>query len=382
MTSGEVSTVVMKWNPDFEIAAFLVEIVFLSFYYARKHIPTKQNRYFVLSLIMAFFVTAFDLLSAYVDSYYTKFPMALVHIVNVVFFISASALSVSLFLYILSLSKQLAILKTPLFAVYCIPFVATELMALSSPFTGFFYYFDAVSGYMHGQGYLINFAFNAFYILLAFCYIAVYRNNISTLQRRGIYAFMICIVAGAILQSCFFRWILLTNAVTCFAIMIVYMSLQNPDLYIDKPTELFNMDAFYEMMPEVISSGRPYACFGICIDNLRAMQSIYGNEEVDHALAAAGKYIKKTSSDAYVFRKGQERFIFVDRACIDQEEFEKKLRERFAAPWISNSPRIIFSLTITYLPYWQIENNAKDIDDILCFSIDEALKREADRLFT
>lgn len=365
----------MRWNADFEIAAVFFEAMFIIFFFAKKHLPTKQNFYFAFSMVLACVMTLFDMLSALVDSYWKLFPLALLHTVNVIFFMFASALTLSLFMYVLALTKQLEVTKTPLFAVYCIPFVVTELLALATPFLGFFYYIDEQDGYCHGPCYMLEFVLNMFYLLLVLLYVIVYRKNIGKLQRNSIFVFIFMLAAGAVLQSVFFNWVLLTNAMTCFALAVVYLSLQNPDMYIDRITGLFNQDAFQELTQETIDDGRPFAFMGICIDNLRAMYSLYGTESVNRALKLAMEYIKSEYPHSYVFRFSNDRFTVLDHECMDFTEFTEKLQERFRSPWISENQQIIFSPCMVHLPYWQSGRSVKDISNILEFAMGDVVKQ-------
>ena len=68
----------MKWNIDFEIAAAVIDLIFIYFFFNKKHLPTRKNRYFVFSLIVVTFVTSLDMLSSYMDSNWKQYPLAII----------------------------------------------------------------------------------------------------------------------------------------------------------------------------------------------------------------------------------------------------------------------------------------------------------------
>lgn len=361
----------MKWNVNFEIAAIVVEAIFILFFYAKKHLPTRQNRHFALSMEFIWLVLVMDVLSAYINTYWVRFPIALVQFINVIYFLLSAVVTISLFMYVLSVTRQIEIVRTPIFVIYLIPFIVAVFMALSTPFTGLVYRFDEVAGYVHGPVWIYQAVWNCFYIILAGAYVGVYRRYLSRQQFFSMVFFFVIIALGVLLQIGFFNWVLLTNSMICLAVTVIYLSMQNPDLYIDKRTGLFNREGFLEMVQENLDAGNRFSLVGVYFDNYNVMQSVYGDEKASLALSDAVGFIKKFSG-GYLFRLSTDYFVALDLTCRDFPVFAQQLlRERFAGTWRADTDSIRFSISLVDIPPEHVGNDMKRILDILTYSQEE-----------
>ena len=359
----------MKWNFDFEIAALAFEIVLLIFYFAKRHLPTKKNRYFVLAMGSGCIATLMDLVSAFANVYWRDIPMELLHAINIFYFACIATNVLLLFVYILSVTDQLDVVKTPLFLIYCVPYLLTVIMAIATPLTGALYYFDSELGYMHGPTYLTNYVLNAFYLVLAVVYVFVYRKRISRMHLYSIVSLLVLLCIGAVLQSLFFPWVLLTNAFACFAMCIVYLSLQNPDLYIDKETGLFNKDGYLEYLRELTNSGTEFTFMVIYLDNYHSVKTVFGEEKAQKGLNEAIGYVRKNYSDDHIFRYSDDTFIVLTPAKYDVGQAMELGRKRLDSGFAVDGEHIRFSVVFIVLPDEILDNDIKRTQSILDYSL-------------
>ncbi len=362
----------MKWNLDFEISAIFFELILLVYYFSKRHLPTKKNKYFILSMSVGCAMTVLDVVASVMDSYWQSFPMLLLQAVNLVFFVLAALNSLLLFVFVLALTDQLDILKTPLFMIFCVPFMIDVILALATPYTGSLYYFDPVRGYVQGTAYMTNFVLNAFYLLLCAIYVVVYRKNMTRGQFLSVCAFLVLLVTGIILQSMVFRWVLLTNAFTCYAVCILYLALQNPDLYIDKETGLFNRDGLVEYMNELISSGAVFSFMAINIDNYRSVRAVFGDDKVKKALYEIIAYVRQLYSDDHIFRYSEETYIVLTTNKYDVSRAMESGHKRAEEGFIIGGEHIKFSVRFLVYPYEKMAGSADEVIRIL----DHTLERE------
>ncbi|MBQ7583681.1 MAG: EAL domain-containing protein [Lachnospiraceae bacterium] len=359
----------MKYNFDFEIAALAFEIVLLIFYFAKRHLPTKKNRYFIFAMCSGCLATTMDIVSGVANEYWRAIPIELLQTVNVIYFLSLASNTLLLFIYILSVTDQLDVIRTPLFIVYCIPVVILLIMAVSTPFTGAIYYFDTVMGYTHGPTAVTNYILNAIYLILGVVYVIVYRSRISRLHMYSIVSLLVLLCMGAVLQSLFFPRVLLTNAFSCFAMCIVYLSLQNPDLYIDKETGLFNRDGYVEYFKELVGSGVEFGFRVVCLDNYRSVKTVYGEEKTQRALKEAIGYVRKNYSDDHIFRYREDTYIVLSPAKFDVEHAMEFGRKRLDAGFVIGGEHIRFSVVFIVLPYELLDNDIKRTQSILDYAL-------------
>ncbi len=355
----------MKWNLDFEISAIFFEAILLVYYFSKRHLPTKKNLSFIISMSVGCTMTALDVVTSVMDSYWYMFPLELLNVLNVLFFVTAALNSIFLFIFVLALTDQLDILKTPLFMIFCVPFMIDVVLAISTPYTGAFYHFDPALGYIQGSAYLTNFVLNSFYLLLCTIYVVVYRKHMSTAQFVSVCAFLLLLLTGIILQSMIFRWVLLTNAFTCYAVCVLYLSLQNPDLFIDKETGLFNRDGLFEYMNELISSESRFSFMAINLDNYRSVRAVFGDEKIKKALLEIIAYVRQQYSDDHVFRYNDETYIVVTTNKYDVAYAIENGRRRAEDGFMIGGEHIKFSVSFFVYPYEKMGKTVEEVITIL-----------------
>lgn len=357
----------MKWNADFEIAAIIVEAIFIFFFFGKKHLPTRKNRFFSLCMVVSVFVCFFDLLSAYMDSNWRNYSSFSLQLVNVLYFLIMTVLTMSFFVYVLLMTESYEVFRSPVFYVYCIPFMVHVFLDISTPFTGYLYYFHPTEGYCHGPAYLLSFLMSASYVLLSAVYVIVKRKRITYLQFNSVIAFVLIIAVGVTVQSVLFRWVLLSNAVICLAIIIIYLSLQNPDMYIDKATSLFNVDGFYEMAAEYKVSEEKYEVIVVTLENMRIMQSVYGNDRVNEALVNVVGFIEELCGKNILFRISEDSFAVLNVGSLDYRTFSDKVIERFKEPFRVANGEVLFSAYVICLPYQFCSSDIKTLSKTIRF---------------
>ena len=361
----------MKWNLDFEIAAVLFEVLFLIFYFAKRHLPTKKNRFFIASMSMACFMTIMDMTSSVVDSLYWKVvPLPMLHIINVLFFVCASVNTMLMFCYVLALTEQTDIIRTPLFIIYSVPCFLSIILAITAPFTKGLYYIDPRQGYIQGPAFLTNFLLSAFYILLAAVYIFVYRRKMTRLQYVSGIFFLLILTTAIALQGLFFNWVLIANAASGFAICILYLSMQNPDLYIDMESGLFNRNGLAEYMQELISGNTRFSFLAICINNYRSMGGVYGEEKTKRALHDAIEYVRTNHTDQHLFRFSDDTYVVLTPMKYDMQEAMEKGRRKLESGFVVDGEHIRFTTTFIVLPYEQINNDVVYTFNLLEFALE------------
>lgn len=360
----------MKWNVDYEITSIIFQLIFLVFFFVKRHLPTRQNRVYLLCVITSFFNVLFDLLTALLNSYAPSriIPIGVISAANVIYFCLVPCLSIFFFLYILTLTKQYSFVHTPLFPVFCFPAVVSLMLAVSSPWTGFLFYFDDALIYQHGSCYTLEFASNLFYLIVAVAFVTTYRSYVSTIERYSTYFFCSTLAFGALLQGVFFRWVLLTNAMTAMALIVVYLSLQNPDMLIDKTSGLFNTDAFTEMTTELLSDGVAFSCIYFSIIDYQNLDALYGTENVLSAMKDVTLYVKKVFADKRIYRFGNSAFMIQVTNDDDFTSIEQAINNRFLKPFSGATDDIYLAAQIVIIPYWNMPKDISKIQSLLNFA--------------
>ncbi len=365
----------MMWNADFEIASIVLQAVFIVFFLVKKHLPTRQNRLYIICSLLSFSIVSLDVITAFTNSYATQFSSGLLLFLNTAYFTVVPMLSLMFFVYILALAGEFSFVKTPTFIMFCAPAFLSLMLAISSGFTGFLFYFDNNMVYHQGPCYVIEFASNAIYLILALVFVIIYRRKISALERNCILGFCCMTMIGVVLQASYFRWVLLTNAMTALALVILYLSLQNPDIYIDKETGIFNIYAFSTLTEELVSAGKSFSVIYFAINDMKNMEALYGVENMNVVVAEITEYLKKVFAGKWIYRFDVGKFIIQEPGEGDFAEIERALRNRFERPFKGVTGDIAVDLDVVIVPYWHMPQSVAKIINLKDFGERVAIER-------
>ena len=365
----------MKWNPDFEIAALLVTLVFNIFFCTERRLPLKQNHYFSHILGVEFGVIFCDLIASAISSEYWKYSFFILNITNVIYFLFLILLIIEFFFYTISLTEHAAHLSQKWKMVLQIPFMLTGLAILLTPFTGMIFTVDPVNGYQRGWGYMLLFYMVCFYIFMSIGYITVFHKNVTGRQLISIYMFCILEFSGVVLQIFFFPYILLTNGFSALAIAVIYLSLQNPDFYKNKMTRLFNADAYMEIAKEKIGREEVFTALGIVMDNFPIARKTYGKEHLDLCLKEIAEFLQKMYPQMPSFYFHDGCFVIMDTEGGNFEQIKAEIEQRFEQPWLVENGEIYFSICTALWPRQIVRTSAIEMVDGLQMAMEKATEK-------
>lgn len=361
----------MIWNPYFEFAALLLTVIINIFYWTQRRLPLYQNRIFSYILATELGVILSDLLASYVCSYHEKYTVAFQYFANMLYFMLLVLMISEFYFYTLSLTGREWDMSRKMKILLRIPFMVTEVLILLSPLKDLIFSVDAENGYRRGRAYFTIAILVSFYVSLSFIYILVYRKAVAMRQLVSICAFCTIIFVGMFLQVFIFPYILIINSCSAIAITIIYLSLQNPDFYINNVTGLFNSDAFMEISRERIGFGKNFSCLGLVVGRYSTARKIYGKEHLDCCMREIGAFLKSVAPEILAFYFNDGCFVLLSREGDDFEGIRMKVAERFESAWKLENGEVFFNINMTVLPEDIRKNSAAEVVDALQEAMDK-----------
>ena len=357
----------MLWNVDFEISSIVYQVVFLCFFIWKKHLPTRQNRLYYATLMVSFVALVLDVLTSVLNSYVDSFGVQLVTAMNIIYYLILAALSVLFFSYVLALTDNFDFFSSTTYMVFMIPAVIAVLVDISTPVTGFLFQIDENLRFTHRDGLIITMIADSFYVVMAFVFVVALRKKISRIKRYTIYICSVPLIVGVILESVFFQNVLIVNMMTTVTIIAIYLSLENPDMYIDNTSRMFNGDAFRVMADEYMKKGTAFSCVFLTISEYKNLDVLYGPENVQEATKDVVRYLKKVFSSRKIYRTKPWTFVFQEDARGDYEQIVNQLTNRFSKPFKGVDMDIMLEPEIVVIPYWHMPSDVNGIDSIHAF---------------
>lgn len=217
-----------------------------------------------------------------------------------------------------------------------IPVTVNFIFSLLSIHYGFFFYIDAKNYYHRGPLFLLMAALSYSYLLYTFIAVIVRRKGLPSSMLHPLLIFMFPPLIGSIIQ-CLCYGLSLTWFCMTLSILVIFITMQNNQLYTDQLTGLYNRRQLDAYLSSKHPSGRnKKKIAGILIDLhcFKKINDTYGHTTGDQALIHTADILKKSfNHKEFISRYGGDEFIVIieDKENIDLEKcidrFEENLEK-------------------------------------------------------
>lgn len=265
----------MKYNIHYDIAALVLVVIILIHFYHKKSIGTSQTRVFTRLLWLCLITNLVDILTVFMDA--RRDAPAVVIAVNVVYLIAFNMLPFMYYLYIFHMTKPRERWQTKEKFVLYAPAACTVLMILSSPVTRLIFYYNTEEGYCHGAGFPLLYVATAIYMITSLAATLRYRAKLTKWQRTSVYFYLIASMTGIVLQIVLPDILTLQFAVS-LSLLLLYMSLENPDDDEDKQLGVFNRRGFDKLIATLTEKVDEFHIFVVTITNIQSIREAVGTE--------------------------------------------------------------------------------------------------------
>ena len=250
------------------------------------------------------------------------------------------------------------------------------------------FYIDDNNIYHRGNLFYLMAAISFFYLIYAMILIIWKQKVIRKNEFFPLLVFVIPPFIGGIIQAIYYGISLIWICVT-LSILILFINIQNNQLYTDYLTGLFNrrqLDNYLQQKAQNIENGM---LAGIMIDlnSFKAINDLYGHHIGDQALQHTAEILKKTfrKNDDFIARYGGDEFVILmatrDRSRLPDEiaRLKEKVQQFNAQKIVPYT--ISFSIGYDYYPV-ESETTAADflkhIDDLMYQDKQRYMKSQAD----
>ncbi len=307
----------MTYNAQFEMCAFLFLSVIAVHFFTRQRYPSRLNRFFALFIIIGLVDIASDICSAYTLEMIAELPLWVNWLVNMLLFYCQICLAPLMFLYIICMNGALTKENRNWILLSMAPFGATFVLLSLNPATGLVFYFSETLEYMHGPLFLALYGGTVFYLILGFIQILIHRKSLRRVEYYTMITFIVMIVGSIIIQY-LYSSILLTGVALSLSIVMMYLTLQNPDDMLDPLTGAFNRNGFLLYINTLIKDKRRFQIAMFDLDDMSAVNSVFGIAVGDNVLREIGAYLHRIAPGSRIFRIVGDSFVVVtntERAC-------------------------------------------------------------------
>lgn len=247
--------------------------------------------------------------------------------VNALYYLSASVGSFCWFVYSERVqNSRFASTRTGVLVSAVPLLVSVALIALSYR-TGWILFVDADGGYHRGDWYSVQFfivygygAITAAHALAG----ALKKENFALRsQYLALASFVVFPLAGITLQA-FLPGVPLTSVGVAFALLWIYLDMQEQKISLDPLTQLNNRTQLARYVSNRLKHRdprRPLYLFILDIDRFKSINDTYGHVEGDRALQRLAEAMRTSFADSSYFlaRYGGDEFVLVAEGIDDED---------------------------------------------------------------
>lgn len=357
------------WNTEFVIPSLLVLLILLIYYFARPRLPNRINKAFLAVILTDVVTIVSDYLATVADINYQTLPLPLVSALNLVYFAAFIARNMAFFRLAIVLLK----LDRPGFSgmkiLAYLVFLVCEGIVLSSPFTGAVYSVDS-AGYHRGFLYDVLPVSSFIFLFWGIGVLILYRRRIRRRALVSALAYHLILVAGNAARILFPQYLVM-NVFCLLAILVIFLSFENPDLYITDRGPAFNTRAFTEWLEDPLHR-KNCRILGFAIRNYNDERGMYGGAQMDHGLRLIIYWLVRQFPDLLLFYLRGGNFCVAGTEETNWESVRGTILERFRKPWQAESADLYLDVTYVEIGLSGTETPADRIVNMLIYALDEA----------
>lgn len=308
------------WKNEYNLATVAILLVFAIIYFRRTRLPGITSRLFELMIGDLFIATLCETLGAEYDFHFAVKAAWPVYLLDCIYMILMMALCgmFSIFVYLLARKGKYTEGRWYWYVGY-MPLLIPIGLILSTPWTGYVFFYDGYNFEFRTGTYLVYLVGLA-YIVLAGVFGFRYRKAIDSRDRNTVVGFLI-----GIFISCIYEYshenVLIVNFAAALCLILVYFSRSYNTNRLDALASLYNRDTFEQYITELQNHETPFSILAFSPQNFSEFIHTYGNFAGDAVIGTVGSKLLDNYGSMNSYYLGGGAFVIVGT----QETYEHNL---------------------------------------------------------
>ena len=364
----------MTINYSFLIPSLLILILIMGYYFFRPRLPIRLNRSFLAILTIDICTEIFEAVSSRLNETWTEHASWLLWLFGVLFFFFYFSRAYMFFVFTISILDARGIGRSKLHVFAPVIYYLCALIALSSPFTGWL--FRVESGYQTGPLYFLLYGCCVAYILFSELAVIRHRKELTTHEIISITAMQIILLVGIVVRALVPNWLVM-NTFSLMAIIVIFLSFLNPDLYMSERGYVYNLPAFQALVSECVRRRHPCRILAFALQKYNEHREIFGGAQMDEALVAINRYLADSFPQMSPFYLRNGFYALVGQNLPDLDALRDSISRRFSLPWSTSSGELRMTVAFVEADTEILNCPADRLVNGLFLSLDE-LGRDSD----
>ena len=357
-----------EMNYSFVVPSVLILLVIMGYYFFRPRLPIRLNRAFLAIIVIDICTELFECISSRLDETWPMHAPLLLWTLKILFYLFAFVRAYMFFVFTVSVLDARVLLRSRLNFLAPIVYVPCILIALTTPFTHWLFWYD--SGLRNGRMVWILYACGCSYPL--FSSIAVLRHwkELSAHEIISLLAIQVILIIGNLARFLLPTYIVM-NTFCLMVIIVIFISFLNPDLFLSERGYVYNLPAFKALLAECHRRRRPCRILGFAIQNYNEHREIFGGKHMDEALVKINRWLSVSFPGLSGFYLRTGSYAMVGTSRPDLTELREKIAARFAESWKTSAGELRLTTSFVEADMETLKCPADQLINTMMISLDE-----------
>ena len=357
-----------EMNYSFIIPSMLILLVIMGYYFFRPRLPIRLNRAFLAILVIDICTELFECISVRLDETWPSHSPVLLWVFTLLFFVFYFTRAYMFFVFTVSVLDAHTLIRSSLHVFAPIVYFPCVAIALSTPLTHWVFYIE--NGYRAGPDAWLLYFESGCYLLFSVIAVLRHLRELSAHEIISLLAIQAVLLIGSIVRVLLPSFVVM-NTFCLMAIIVIFISFLNPDLYLSERGHVYNLPAFKALLAECSRRRLPCRVLGFAIQNYNEHREIFGGKQMDEALTRINRWLDETFPQLSAFYLGSGSFALVGKNRPDLEELRETLCARFAEPWKNSTGELRLSISCVEADMEVLDCPSDKLINTLMISLDE-----------
>lgn len=331
----------IHYNMDFLVAALVLMLLLMHHFMTHKKLESTNNQIFRWFIWLGLLDVMLDICSSFLIMKAEAKLNGVAELITTFFYLVQILVVYAFMCYVKSLRDDLGGKLRNIILFWMIPSLLMGVMILMNHWNGELFYFTETGIYMRGPHYLWMYYFAFAYVALAAVDSILHYKELGL--RKYVTIWMVLVVAGTCVGIQANSGELLTTGFGIgLAILILYLSISNPDGSTDSLTEVFDKQSFLQWFQEHVNRRKTIHLISVDIYRLRRVNKIYGVRAGDELLIKVAEMLQYLSKSNQVFRVTGNRFVIVLDSLSEYERIRDDVKTYFEKPFLIEGEEVAF----------------------------------------
>ncbi|MCR5098858.1 MAG: EAL domain-containing protein [Lachnospiraceae bacterium] len=364
----------INWNLDLDMCALFIISILMVFILRRQILPLRQNLIFLGLMTCHMLVALTDIVASVMLSYPERYTVGMLYAINIIYYCLRVVSSAIFLMFILAQTGQLHDSGILLRFALEWPEILTCAMAILTPVTHWVFYIDETGGFHYGPGRHLIYGVTMAYYAIGTIHVMEKHKILKRMSRWSAYLFVGFTVIAATMQQFFTPHTQTLSIGVTAGLLIMCLSDENPDMFRDRVTSIFDVDGLRLLYNEYLHYGKYHRVGVMAFESYQDLRSTYGDEVMNNLLERIGIQIRLGFPKDTIFYINNGCFLFLDEED-DIDDARERALTYFTRPIKTSKGDIMLSPCFAIFDEKLRPSSYDEMRNAMQMGLDEALRQ-------